>query len=1003
VFTSASLAVSAAVALQLALRSVPLKVRMGLHTGDATLRDGDYYGLTPTKCARVRAVAAGGQILCSHATTAVVADLPLRISLRDLGAVRLKSFTEPERVSQVCHPELRDDFARIDVHESLPAALTTFVGRDREQKELLDALDRARLVTLTGSGGCGKSRLAVETARTLDAFPGGVWFVDFTPVVDPQDIPKHVAAALGIPPSTDVAAGLREFLGRDASMVILDNCEHQVDDIATLAEWLLQTCRGLRLVATSREPLGISGEAVIRVPSLSIDESTRLFADRATAVAPGFAIAEHNQAAVTDICVRLDGIPLAIELAAARTSALGVHDVLRGLEDRFALLTSGGRTALSRQRTLEASVDWSYDLLADDERRLLRAISVFVETFSLDALRAMTADDRVVDTVSSLVAKSLVQPVDVMSLPRYRLLDTIRHYAQRKLVDAGEQADVLETHYRCYARLADTLHDALWTGDQSWAARTAEAELANIRAAAEYACGNGDAEGALALVRPLWITALDARREERAWVQRLLDAAVDAPVDLRYPAYWYLTCIAMNGGDIAGTLEIFVASAATRAALTEPPEMALAAAWEGTVHSFTSVTRGRASYDRGERLAADQANVLPGVIYLRGMTELRCGDRARALSLLDDAAARAAATGQTMTRAIAVGVGADANLQLGDLDRAEALTNEALELAEHFPPRYLLLNRLTKMELALLTGDVETARALLAQSQQLARAYPLTRNAEAHVRCKLAMWDGDHAEALAAIADFAAAGGIRPFAALDQVEAALSAGRPDLAETITVSAERMLASIDPDTLAFERAGTLLARARLALHAAAFDVAVDAAREALSALEVCHVYLAGPDALRIAGLAFAGAGDLKRGVRLAAAGEAMRAAMGAVAPPYRVRVDHLVEHGEDWDAGSALSWREAVAYAQRGRGSRRRPTSGWASLTPTEDQVVGLVAAGLSNKEVAARLFMSVPTAKSHLTHVFAKLGLSSRGELIAAAASRPLTSSDSAGHPPTSG
>jgi DNA-binding CsgD family transcriptional regulator len=544
----------------------------------------------------------------------------------------------------------------------------------------------------------------------------------------------------------------------------------------------------------------------------------------------------------------------------------------------------------------------------------------------------------------------------------------------------------------------------LLTGDQSWAARTTEAELANIRAAAEHAYGNGDAEGALALVRPLWITALDARREERVWIQRLLDAAVDAPADLRFAAYFYLLSIAVNSGDIAGTFETFVASADTRAALTDPSAMAMAAACEGLIHSFRSVTRGRASYDRAEQLAADQANVLASVIYLRGMTELRCGDRALALSLLDDAAARGAATAQVLIRALALGVGAEASLDLGDLDRAEASTNEALELAEHFPPRYLLQLRLIKIELALLAGDLDSARALLAQSQQLARAHPLSRRQEAHVRCKLSLWEGDHTEASAALADIVSIGGLPTrLAALDQVEAALFVGRPDLAETITVSAERMVASTDPDTLASERAGTLLARARLALHAGGSDVAVDAAREALSALAVCHVHLAGPDALRIAGLAFAGAGDLKRGVRLAAAGEAMRTAMGAVAPPYRVRVDHLVEHAEDWDAGSAMSWREAVAYAQRGRGSRRRSTSGWPSLTPTEDQVVGLVAAGLSNKEVSARLFMSVPTVKSHLTHVFAKLGLSSRGELIAAAASRPLTSSaDSAGHPPTS-
>ena len=235
-------------------------------------------------------------------------------------------------------------------------------------------------------------------------------------------------------------------------------------------------------------------------------------------------------------------------------------------------------------------------------------------------------------------------------------------------------------------------------------------------------------KGALALVRPLWITALDARREERVWIQRLLDAAVDASVDLRFAAYWYLACIAMNSGDFRSTIETFIASAATRAALNEPPGTALAAAWEGTMYSFTSVTRGRASYDRAEQLAADEVHVLALVTYLRGMTELRCGDRTLALSLLDDAADRAAATGLTMVRAIALSVGAEANLDLGELDRAEALTNEALGLAELFPPRYLLPLRMIKIELALSTGDVETARALLAQSQQLARAHPLTRN-----------------------------------------------------------------------------------------------------------------------------------------------------------------------------------------------------------------------------------------------------------------------------------
>ena len=1000
VFTSASIALEAAVALQLALRSLPLRVRMGLHTGDVVLRDGDYYGLTPAKCARVRAVAVGGQILCSYATTAVSTDLPRPITLRDLGTVHLRSFPEPERISQVCHPDLPDDFATIGPHDTLPAGLTSFVGREHMQKEVLDALKRERLVTLTGAGGCGKSRLAVEAVRRLDSFGGGVWFVDLSPVHDPADVPKRVAAALGIPPATDVEASVREFLSGEASLVILDNCEHQVDAVARLSQDLLQHCRSVRLVATSREPLGIPGEGVVRVPSLTDEEAAQLFADRARAASPGFALDEHAQEAVTEICRRLDGIPLAIELAAARTSALGIADLMSGLEDRFMLLTSGGRTALSRQRTLEASVDWSYDLLTDEERSLLRALSVFVDTFSLDAVKAVTGDDRAVDSLSSLVAKSLVQPVEVLWLPRYRLLDTIRHYAQRKLVDSDEQPDSLDAHYRYYSTLTGELFEGLWGGDRdkNWAARTTEAELANIRAAAEYASTTGDAAGALALVKPLWITALDPRQSEKEWVTSLLEAAVDAPAEDRFAAYFYLGSLEMNMGDPA-VLQTFADSAATRAALTEPSAMAFAASWEGAMHAFASIARGREDFDRAEQLAGGEPIAVSTVAYMRALIELRAGDHAAAVALTESAVAQAAAFGNRTIHAIALSIAAEANLDVGQFDRADALLAEAASLTEFVPPRYLVVLRLMKLELAMLAGDIEAAGSLLAESRQMARAHPLTRSAEAHNRCKLAAWTGDFTEALGALPD-AAGPGIRPrLRALDQVEIALAGGRPNLAEDLVAAEERLAAFGDADTRTDVRAGALVARARLAIEAGAFDAAVDAARDALAALETCGVMVGGPDALRIHALASAGAGDLQRGVRLAAAGEAMRSAMGAVAPPYRVSISHLVEQADDWSAGAAMSWPEAVAYARRGRGSRKRPSAGWGSLTPTEAEVVGLVVDGLRNKEVAERLFMSVPTVKSHLTHVFAKLGLSSRAELIAAAARRP---SDQATSPPTS-
>jgi class 3 adenylate cyclase len=421
VFPRATDAVAAAVALQQALRAepwpdeIPLRVRMALHTGDAAVRDGDYFGAAVNRCARLRAVAHGGQLLLSSATQELVRDsLPEEVGFRDLGEHRLRDLARPERVYQLLHPDLPADFPLLTslntLPNNLPQQVTSFVGREKEMAEVRRLLTTTRLLTLTGSGGTGKTRLTLQVAADLLEGDGdGVWLVELAPLADPALVPQAVATALGIreEPGKPLDQTLVEYLRPKRLLLLLDNCEHLLSACAGLAGQILRGCPNVQIMATSREGLNIPGETTYRLPSLSLPdprqlpstvegltqyEAVKLFIDRATAAVPSFTVTNQNAPAVAQLCVRLDGIPLAIELAAARVKAMSVEQINGRIADMFRLLTGGSRTALPRQQTLRAAIDWSYDLLSEKEKILLRRLSVFAGGWTLEAVEQVCAD-----------------------------------------------------------------------------------------------------------------------------------------------------------------------------------------------------------------------------------------------------------------------------------------------------------------------------------------------------------------------------------------------------------------------------------------------------------------------------------------------------------------------------------------------------------------------------------------------------------------------------------
>jgi predicted ATPase/class 3 adenylate cyclase len=522
-FWTAQAALDAALAAQRALggepwpTSRPVLVRMAMHSGVCEERDDDYFGPVVNRTARLEAIAHGGQVLVSGPTAELLSEaLPDGITLRDLGPHRLKDLGRPEQVFQVEASSLRASFpplASLDNPElpnNLPSVLSGFIGRDHELTEVRSLARSARLVTLAGAGGSGKTRLALQAAAELvDRTPDGVWLAELAPLTAGEQIPGTVAAVLGLAGAggEQAQAALLEALTDQENVLILDNCEHVIDAAAKFCDEVIRRCPRVRIIATSREPLGIDGERVYRVPSMSLPAATTesaadlagcdaaaLFAERARMHDPGFVLSDRAAPLVATICRRLDGIPLALELAAARLSSMSLPHVCDRLDQRFRLLTGGSRNAMPRQQTLQAAVDWSFSLLTRAERETLARLSVFAGGFELEAAEAVCSTEGVdalgtADLLHSLVSKSLVVADRDGQSIRYRLLETIRQYGAQELLRLADDDQVLAIrarHADYYLALCRTAAPELCGRDQGeWMLRL-DLEWDNLQAAASH-------------------------------------------------------------------------------------------------------------------------------------------------------------------------------------------------------------------------------------------------------------------------------------------------------------------------------------------------------------------------------------------------------------------------------------------------------------------------------------------------------------------------------------
>ncbi|MGH3527199.1 MAG: AfsR/SARP family transcriptional regulator [Pseudonocardiaceae bacterium] len=554
-FSAAPDAVAAAVAAQRSLASAawaapgPLRVRMAIHAGVAQRREANYFGPALNRAARLLGTASGGQVLCSHTAAELIgADLPADVALLDLGEHRLADLARVERVFQVAHPALSSQFPplrSIAAHRhNLPVPLTAFIGRAQELDELSTLLAGSRLLTLTGVGGAGKTRLAVQgAAAALPAYPDGVWIAELAPLREGSQVASAVAAALTFETSAfdspeAVEDRLIRHLATRQALLLLDNCEHLIEAVARLVHACLIRCPSVTVLATSRERLGVPGEVAWKVPPMSmappgaaLDELTgsdavAFFCERARAARSTFELDTTNAAAVARVCRRLDGIPLALELAAARVQVLSPAQVADRLDDRFRLLTGRERIVVPHQQTLRATVDWSYELLSRAEQRALARLAIFPDTFDLPAAEAVMSggDGGVVyedalDVLCRLVDKSLIVVHSEGTAPRYRLLETIRQYGAEKLAEAGEEATARRRHRDAFVARVKAWRGTPLGADFLWGA-FADAE--NFRAALEWSWTQRDADAVLRLIGALWVPWLwFGNPDGQIWIERI--------------------------------------------------------------------------------------------------------------------------------------------------------------------------------------------------------------------------------------------------------------------------------------------------------------------------------------------------------------------------------------------------------------------------------------------------------------------------------------------------
>lgn len=994
------------------------KVRMAIHSGEAQLgNDATYGGETIGRCAGLRSLARGGQVLVSNATAALTMDrLPSGATLIEIGICTLDGFGRPERVHQLRHPDLEVTTVSLSraADDGLPRWPTSLVGREREIADVSALLAGGRVVSITGAGGSGKTRLAREVAsRLADGFRDGVAWAELAPVTAGKQVAAVIATACRAPavPGVSADVALLHHLAKSEILIVLDNCEHLLDDCVALVDAILREAPGARILTTSREPLGTGGEVTWRIPSLGLPAdrpgstqdltafgAVRLFIERGRAAQPEFRVDDDNAALVAQICRRLDGMPLAIELAAARLRSLSVRQLAHGLDDRFRVLTGGTRTAVARQRTLLASVQWSYELLDAEQRSLFRRLGIFAAPFTIDAAEAVGEDDdldrlQVLDVLGRLVDKSLVQRTG----ERYRLLETLRQFAVERATDAGELVELRDRHLAWWRRRARE-----WRLDREPATNGVLAEigseLRDLMGALEWSV-DSQQRPAIEILDPLGVYYSTAYLD----LDDLRALAAAALARYEQGSVEWLTALAPLALSLVFAVDTDWVPAARRAL-------------DQIGGRLDPLVRGRIELATAQPIA--YLGQEEGFAGLRRAIEDGRASGSRALEL-------------HATAVLAVAQADNGNC---------AAARPLLRWLEHHVASDLWVRtivELTRITVLAYTGQLEEARASVVES--LARQTTsdgIKLIGIASIAAAVGWWtvNVDLCERAAEEAAKMPAAGLFTLVVKDVPRILLALARDDVDEALTRAtaslgeesfgghhvwircecghmaltvgdvprAEANLAAVTPylagGDLPWVRVSANILWARIAAARGDLAEAEQHAHEALAYAHTCELQILVVDALETLVLVLADTNRVSEAARLLGAAESFRARAGYRwrYPQQRRAVDAFRSRfePEQLAEGMRLSLVEAVAYAQRGRGERRRPAHGWESLTSTEQRVVALVAAGLPNREIAAKLFVSVATVKTHLLHVYAKLDVRTRAELAAAATRRALAHPD---------
>ncbi|HYH91322.1 MAG TPA: LuxR C-terminal-related transcriptional regulator [Solirubrobacteraceae bacterium] len=1016
-FPSAADALAAAVAARRIWRrrrgpDVPL--RLAVHAGDARREgdDGRHAGPGVSYCRRLREIAHPGQTLVSAGAAGAAADrLPAGAVLDDLGVHRLRDLSPPGRVFALRdgddtgeRPVLRSLDASPN---NLPSRLTTFVGREAELAELHARLAGAHLLTIAGPGGSGKTRLLGQlAAEQAGRWPDGVWWVELGALVDPAQVAATVAGVLDV--LVDPARGAVGSLGAQVAsrrlLLCLDNCEHVLEAAAGVAE-ALRDAPDVSIVATSREPLGLTGEVVWRLSPLAPRDARELFLERAAQVQPDLAVDADADAAIASMCTRLDGSPLALELAAAWLRTLTPRQIEAGLDDRFSLLVRSPRDALPRHASLLASMAWSHDLLDEPDRAVLRRLAIFAGDFDLAAARAVcagegVADDAVMGALARLVDKSLVVAQGAGDEVRYRLPESIREYAMDRLRAAGERRAAADRHLdHRLAQVRDAAPDLEHDKDR-W--RTALArDYENLRAAIEHGLEAEDPERGRRLAAGLpWLWQL--HRQGREGMQILQRAIARAPGERSALQAHLLAGIALVA-DTADPLDVELDAASRAAELAAEHgderllSLCLALAAVGRFYTDldgareTALEAERIAERAGERFVVDAGRALRGILlHLRD-------EHAEAQALLSEAAERLTARGDRGVGSTALAFHSGSALLTGDVQRARELAERSMAIAAPLADHLRIGMGRSALALALgAGGDVPGGLAALAP------VLPLVAGADTpflpevdRALGTLHLWAGDAEQALGWLTaearstdggrpTYLAVRALPPLAAAQRQTGRAGDAAATAARAVELAREREMPAVLADALA-EQARQAGGEDAFELHHEALAIRAERG-------------LRGGVIESLEAVAALGTGSAEQDVRLLAAAAAARDALSLPVRPVdraeraaceaALRDDLGDGFEAAWRAGAALSLDDATAYARRARGSRRRPDHGWASLTPAEVEVVSLAVDGLTNPEIGARLFMSRSTVKTHLSHVYAKLGVANRTELAARSGDR---------------